>query len=134
MSLGRQLKALWVHPCRLSGSCLKAWPILGAFCLAQTKHFACVITHLRWIEEEKPLNRCYLCARDELKIDFVSYITAQLRNYFGWGTKKHRLGLASSEGPMKLKIRSLILASLAPASQSWISLISHRDHVFGIDM
>ena len=35
---------------------------------------------------------------------------------------------------MKLKIRSLILASLAPASQFWISLISHRDHVFGICM
>ena len=35
---------------------------------------------------------------------------------------------------MKLKTRSLILTSLAPASQFWISLISHRDHVFGIGL
>ena len=95
----------------------------------------CVITHLRWIEEKKPTNRCYLCARDKLKIDFVSlYHSPAEELYFGWESKEHRLGLASLEEPMKSKIRSLILASLAPTSQPWISLISHRDHVFGIGM
>ena len=105
--------------------------------LSPNKAF-CVCHHppmVRWIEEKKPTNWCYLCAREKVKIDFVSlYHSPAEELYLGWGSKMHRLGLVSLERPMKSKIRSLILASLAPASLPWISLISHRDQVFGIGM
>ena len=70
--------------CHLLSSWLKAWLILGAFCLP-IRAFCVVFTHLRWIEGTKPLDVLY-CVRLE-SWELVSHwnITAHLITCVSFG-------------------------------------------------
>ena len=70
--------------CRLLSSWLKAWPILGAFCLP-IRAFCVVFTHLRWIKGRKPLDVLNCVHLESWKLVSHWDITAHLITYVSFG-------------------------------------------------